>query len=433
MNLEFFIAKKVAASGSKSFSRLIIRIAILAIALSLTVMIVATALITGFKNEITSKIFGFWGHIHIMDTNVNRSFEALPIEMEQDFYLHLDTISKIKYVDRARILGFPIQDRLVQRETRGGVRHIQVTALVPGIIKTNEAIEGIILKGVGEDFDWSYMKEYLLEGEASTVGDSSQSRKILISKETSQRLDLALGSRIILVFVKDGRQKPRRFEVGGIYKTGLEEYDREFAIVGIEHLQEVLDWKPNQVGGFEVFIDDIADLNPLTEHIYLDHLPNTLYCESIRDKLPGIFEWLGLQDINEVVILLLVLLVAVINMVTALLILILERTNMIGVLKAMGQSNWSIQKIFLYHAAYIIAIGLLLGNMLGLFLCYIQDRFELIKLSEADYYLSVAPIDLNLWTVLFLNIGTALITLVFLIIPSYLVSHISPVKAIRFK
>ena len=433
MNLELYIAKRVAASGRKSFSRLIIRIAILAITLSLTVMIVATSLISGFKKEITTKIFGFWGHIHIMDTNVNRSFEAIPIDINQDFYHNLDTIKKIKYIDQAKFLGYTFQDKLVQRETNGGVSHIQSTALVPGIIKTKENIEGIVLKGVGKDFDWTYINEYLLEGEPFVVGDTTKARQIIISKETSRRLGLKLNDKLIVVFIKNKRQKPRRFEVGGIYKTGLEEYDQKFALVGMEHLQEVLGWKENQVGGFEVFIDDIADLEPLAEHIYLDHLPNSLYCESIRDEQPGIFEWLGLQDINEIVILLLVLLVAIINMVTALLILILERTNMIGILKALGQSSWSIQKIFLYHASYIIVIGLLFGNALGLFLCYIQDRFELIKLSEADYYLSVAPIDVNLWTILFLNIGTIVLTLLFLIIPSYLVSHISPVKAIRFK
>ncbi|MEM1319504.1 MAG: FtsX-like permease family protein [Bacteroidota bacterium] len=433
MNLEYFIARKVAVAGKQSFSRLIIRIAIVAIALSVTVMIVATALITGFKNQISSKIFGFWGHIHIMSSKVNQTFEAAPISIKQDFYPHIDTISSVRYPGNYSFLGYEFEDYVVEKRSKGGVSHIQAFAHMPGIIKTKKEIEGIILKGIGKDYKWENLQNYLIEGDFIPLKDSLASRKIIISEQTANRLNVKLEDKFIVHFVNEGEQLRRRFEVGGIYKTGLEEYDRKFALVDIRQIQQLLDWDETEVGGFEVFIDNIDDLDPLNEHIYIEEIPNDMYSQTIRDKFPSIFEWLALQDINEVVIMGLMLIVSIINMVTALMILILERTNMIGVLKALGQTNWGVRKIFLYHAGYIICIGLLIGNLVGLLLCYLQQRFQIIRLSEADYYLSVAPIEINFWTILMLNLGTLVITILFLIIPSYLVTQITPVKAMRFK
>ncbi len=433
MRLENFIARRLAGSGAKSFSVLIIRIATVAIALSMTVMIVATSLITGFKNEISSKIFGFWGHIHITDNNINRTFEAYPVDVKQSFYPHLDTMDQVPYYDYRTFMGWQLGEDMVEKKTEGGIQHIQVFAHKPGIIKTKDQIEGIILKGVGNDFDWDNLAEYLKEGKAIRTQDSTASRDILISQQTSNRLKLKIGDAMTVHFVQDGDQIPRRFKVCGIYKTGLEEYDQKFALVDIRVIQEVLGWDENQVGGFEVFIDDISDLNEINEYIYLEELPMELDALTIRQKFPSIFEWLSLQDINEIVILVLMLLVAIINMMTTLMILILERTNMIGVLKALGNTDWGIRKIFLYQAAYIIGVGLFWGNLIGLSLCFIQKTFGIVKLSEADYYLNVAPIEINLWTILLLNLGTLVLTVLFLIIPSYLITSITPVKAIRFK
>lgn len=432
MNLDYFIARKVAASGQQSFSRLIIRIAIVAVALSVSVMIIATSLIRGFKNEISSKIFGFWGHIHIMDTGVNNSMEAYPVNIDQTFYPYLDTISHVNYLDHPSFLGFTFYDRMVEKQTKGGIEHIQVFATLPGIIRSKDEIEGIILKGIGRDFNWENLKRYLKEGSELVLGDSI-SREILISRQTADRLNLEVGDKLVVHFIKNNDQIQKRFTISGIYKTGLEEYDQKFAIVDIRVLQQLLDWDENQVGGFEVFIDNIDDLNPINEHIYIEEIPNDLYSQTIREKSPSIFEWLELQDINEIVILALMMIVSIINMVTALMILILERTNMIGTLKALGYTNWGIRKIFLYYSAYIVCIGLFWGNLIGITICIIQKYFEIIKLSEADYYLSVAPIEINWFSVLALNLGTLIITLIFLIIPSYLVTRISPVKAIRFK
>lgn len=431
MNLEYFIAKKVAASGKQSFSRLIIRIAVIAVAMSVAVMICATALISGFKKEISSKIFGFWGHIHITDANINRSLvEIHPVDSRQPFYPSLDQIGQVQYSEARRFLGFEY-NRMVW--TEGGVNHMQVFALKPGIIKARDEIEGIILKGVGLDFEWSFIEDYILEGTTLMLQDTGMSNNILISQQTARRLKVGVDDQFVVHFVERGEEVKRRFRICGIYKTGLEEYDQKFALVDIRQIQKLMNWKDHEVGGFEVFIEDISDLVPIAEHIYFDILPDEFYAETIREKFREIFEWLELQDINEIVIMGLMIIVAIINMVTALLILILERTNMIGILKALGNPNWNIRKVFLYYAAYIIVLGLFWGNFLGIGLCVIQDQFEVIKLSEENYYLNVAPIALDIWTVLLLNVGTLFVTLIFLVIPSYMVTRINPVKAIRFK
>ncbi|MEM1217378.1 MAG: FtsX-like permease family protein [Bacteroidota bacterium] len=433
MNFEFFTARKIAAAGQRSFSRLIIRLAVIAVALSMTVMIVATALIAGFKNEISDKIFGFWGHIHITDANLTRSFlDQFPIPQDQPFYPFIDTIEEISFKAPFRIGNLEFPNRMVDYPSQGGINHVQVYALIPGIIETKEEIEGIILKGIGKDFNWEFLNQYLQEGEPLEWQDSTASSGILISRQTADRLNVSVGDKFIVYFVQE-QQLRRAFTIKGIYKTGLEEYDQKFALVDIRKIQQLLKWEEDQVAGFEVFIDDINDLDLFTEYIYLEELPNDLYAENIREKFPNIFEWLELQDINEQVILALMLVVGIINMMTALLILILERTNMIGILKALGSTNWSVRKIFLYYAGYILVIGLFWGNLIGLALCILQKQFSFIRLSEADYYLSVAPIELNFWTILGLNLLTMIITLISLVLPSFLVSRIDPVRAIRFK
>ncbi len=433
MNLEYFIAKRVALSESKSFARLIIRIAMVSVAISMAVMIVTTSMIAGFKKEISRKIFGFWGHIHITDPDIQRSLlEAYPVRVDQDFYPSLDTVGRVDYVVSKTILGREIQR---VKRTKGGIRHIQTFAVKPGIIKAKSEIEGIILKGVGKDFDWEFIRNYIQEGEVLSFTDTAMSSDILISRQTADRLRVGVGDRFIVHFVEKGEQLKRRFTIKGIFKTGLDEYDRKFALVDIRQIQRLLGWTDGEVAGFEVFLDDIDDLTPMADYIYYDQLPakSNLYAETIREKFPEIFEWLDLQNVNERVILILMVIVAVINMVTALLILILERTNTIGTLKALGHRNWGIQKVFLYYAAYIILVGLFWGNFIGIGLCALQDKFGFIRLSEADYYLSVAPVDINFWIILAMNLGALIVILFALVAPSFLVMRISPVKALRFK
>lgn len=396
-------------------------------------MIVSMAVISGFKNQIGEKIFGFWGHIHITSTQINRSTgETLPLDVNQPFYPSLEKLGPVSFTTSYKLLGIELPWE-VSESTKGGIKHIQTFALKPGIIKTKKQIEGIILKGIGPDFDWSFFDKYLIEGKPISVQDSAESKGIVLSQQTSRRLGLKIGDKFIFHFVNDGEVFRRPFIVEGIFKTGLEEYDLKFALVDIRRTQEMLGWKANQVGGFEVFVDDLSDLEVLTDYIYLEKLPADLYCESIREKFPAIFEWLSLQDINEVVIIALMLIVGIINMVTALLILILERTNMIGILKSIGQTNWGIRKIFLYYAVYIIALGLFWGNALGLTFCWLQDKFGIVKLNEANYYLAVAPIEINYFHIAMLNLGVMVVTLIFLLMPSWLITRVSPVKAIRFK
>lgn len=389
-------------------------------------MIASSALIAGFKSEISRKIFEFWGHIHISDTAYSLSFEPEPVTRQQDFYPSLDTIRGISK-EQAIEIGWS------GARPHGGIRHIQVFAHKPGIIRTKTAMEGVLLKGIGKDFDWGNLQPYLLEGRPLALTDTAASRDIVISRQTAHRLQLGLGDKFIVHFVKEREQTRRLFQVCGIYKTGLEEYDRKFALCDIRQVQNLLGWEENQVAGFEIWLDDLRDLDFYNEYIYQEILPDNLLAVSIRDKFPSIFEWLELQDYNEIVILVLMLAVAIINMITALLVLVLERSTMIGILKALGAANARIRSIFLYHAAVITLYGIGFGNLLGLGFCWLQDRFHFIRLNEADYYLSYAPVRIEWLTVLGINLGTLAITLLFLLLPSFVVSGIAPVRAIRFK
>lgn len=418
----------MAASGQKSFARLIIRIAITAVALSIAVMLIATSLIKGFKSEISAKMFGFWGHIHITSVQQATTYEPIPISANQPF------LSRLKGVKNVPLLEPNFFDRLQNRtETRGGIRHVQVYATKAGIIKTKDNFEGIVLKGIGADFDWSFVEQNLVEGRKINLCATDSCHDILISQSTANRLQIKTGSKFIVHFVRNNAQEQRLFQVCGIYKTGLEEYDKKFALVDIAHIQSLLGWSENQIAGFEVFTDNLSDLNSIQEYVYNELITNDLSSQTIRQEEPAIFDWLDLQDVNEQVILILMVVVSIINMVTALLILILERTNMIGTLKALGTTNWRIQKIFLYYGVIIIFMGLLIGNAIGLGLGWLEQKYKFIHLSEVDYYLSYAPIQFDFWTILLLNIGTLIITTLFLLLPTFMVLSITPVKAIRFK
>lgn len=432
MNLPFFLANRIAQSSGRNFSRTIIRIAVVAVALSVAVMVAASALIAGFKSEISQKIFGFWGHLHISDTSYSLSFEPSPIDMKQGFYPSLDTFRQLTYTEPRTFLGFEMDGEQTVH-SRGGIHHIQVTAHKAGIIRTKTALEGILLKGVAADFDWENLKPYLLEGRPIQLSDTAPSRDILISRQTADRLQVGVGDKFVVHFVKEGQQLKRLFQICGIYKTGLEEYDRKFALCDLRQVQNLLGWRADQVAGFEVWLDDLRDLDLYNEFIYNEILPENLLCTSIREKFPAIFEWLQLQDYNEVVILGLMIMVAIINMITALLVLVLERTNMIGILKSLGMANGPLRRIFLIHAARITAWGMFWGNLIGLGFCWMQDRWHFIRLNEADYYLAYAPVKFEWLTLVGLNLGTLGVILLFLILPSFVVARVEPVRAIQFK
>ena len=440
MNLPLYLARGVAKSGTKSVSRTIIMIAVAAVGISMATMVVASALITGFKSEISDKIFGFWGHIHITaDAASYGIFDTYnyPISSQQDFYPSLDTTGRITMQKFGASLG---KQTTEPERTRAGVKHIQQFIVLPGVVSVypeGERLptqEALVLKGISDDYDWPTFGKYLVAGEPLITSPDSINRGIVISKITADRLQLELGDRMDFAFIGENMQeRPRVFEVTGIYKTGLEEFDRQFALVDIRHPRALLGWKPDEIGGFEVVLDDLDDMDLFNDYIHYNVLPQDLYADSIRTKMSELFNWLDIQDYNLAIILILMVIVAIINMMTALLILILERTNMIGTLKALGQSNWSIRKIFLYYAGFIILTGLVLGNGIGLTLCWLQDTFEFVRLDEESYYLSVAPVQVNWLEIGLLNLVTFGVTLLFLIVPSYLVTRIDPVKAIRFK
>lgn len=433
MNIEHFIAKRIALTNSGSFTKVIIRIAIAAIAVSLTVMILTTAIIAGFKKEITDKIFGFWGHIHITDSNINRSFELSPIEKNDLYYDQIRDIKQIDYEDQASILGFEIDGKVQQKTTIGGVKGVYPYIISPAMLSTKDNFHGVLLKGVDASYNWASMREYIVDGNQVEYTKDSMSVDLLISKNIADKMLLATGDKVVLSFIRDNVRIKKRFQVCGIYNTGLEEYDKRFGIVDIYKLQDILNWDTSQVQGMEVVLENVKDLDIFSEYIYYEILPQKFYAESIRSKFPSIFEWLNLQDINETIILQLMTLVAIINMITVLLILILERTQMIGILKSLGMNNWRVRKIFIYNAGYIIFFGLIAGNILGLGMAYLQKHFQFIKLDEANYYLSTAPIEINLINILLLNIGTFVVTLIFLVLPTMLVTRITPIKALRFE
>jgi lipoprotein-releasing system permease protein len=414
VNTEIFIARKIIFSRDKgkSISRSILDVAIFGISLGLAVMIVAVAVVTGFKNEISRKVVGFAAHIQILNFDSNISYETQPIDSRQEFMENLK--------------GNP------------DIKNVQVFATKAGIIKTRSDIQGVVLKGVGPDYSWNFLEEYLLEGEIPVIMDSIRNNDVLISRYIASLLKLELNDNFLMYFIQDP-PRMRRFRVAGIFETSLEEFDRIFVFGDIRHIQRLNDWNEEQISGFEVNIEDFRELEDQTYHVMntvgygFEDDGSRLKVVNIRDKYPQIFDWLNLQDMNVLIILILMLVVAGFNMVSGLLILILDRTNMIGILKALGSPNVSIRKIFLYQSGFMILRGLLWGNVIGLGICLIQHYFGFIELDQSSYYLNTVPINFNLLHILALNFGTAAIILLMLIIPSMVISRISPARAIRFE
>ncbi len=408
MNFEYFIAKGIRSGDKSNFSRPIVRISIVSIALGLAVMILALAITTGFKNAVSEKVIGFGAHIRITAFGLNNSYENAPVSMEQDFYPSL--------------------------QNEPGIKHIQVFANKSGLIKTSDQIQGILFKGIYTDFDPSFFEDKLIAGKPLIIDSARRTDDILISKTIADKLHFSVGDAVRVYFINPGEVSPRgrKFTVAGIYETGLEEFDDSYLIGDLRHIQRLNNWEPDQVGGFEVFVDDFRNIDTMWEQVY-DSIGYELNATSIKSLYPQIFDWLDLQDMNVIIILVLMIAVAVINMISTLLILILEKTNMIGILKALGTKNRAVRKIFLYNAAFIIGRGLLWGNILGLGLGFLQAQFKIVSLDQASYYVPYVPVDLAVFPILMLNIGTLLLCLLFLIIPSYIVTKVSPVKAIRWE
>lgn len=413
MNLPYFIAHRLIKGRREetSFSRPINVIAIIGIAMGLAVMILAVSILTGFKKEIREKVVGFGSHIQIMNFDSNISFETAPVSDTQQF------IYKIKEIP--------------------GIKHVQVFATKAGIIKTDEDIQGVVLKGIGSDFDWSYFKSNIIDGEVFGVTDTVRSDKVIISKKISDMLRLHTGDSFVMHFIQDP-PRMRKFTISGIYETSLEEFDKIYVFCDIGHIKRLNGWSDDQISGFEIFIDEFDQLDVMTLAVrdaigYRIAEEDTQFkVTSIATKYPQIFDWLNFQDINVIIIILLMLLVAGFNMISGLLILILEKTNMIGILKALGSEDITIRRVFLYQAAYLIGKGLLWGNLIGIGLAFLQLKTGLISLDPSSYYIKTVPVNLELAHILLLNAGTMAAIIIMLIVPSQLITRITPVKAIKY-
>ena len=369
-------------------------------------MLLSVAIIKGFKTEIQEKVRGYVGDVRIFKLDLNHSFELTP------FVPSKGTIAYLKH--------------------NKDIAYFQSYATKPGIISANDEVEGINFKGITKDFNWAYISKHLVSGRVIDFADSTKAmREILISAYTANRLKLKTGDSFIMYFVQDPPRK-RPFKIVGVYDIGVEEIDKSFVLGDMNIIRRLNNWKPDEVGGIEVRLKNFSRLNVAAEDIY-SNLEIKLRSESVQEYFPNIFTWLSLLDVNTRVLLILMMIVGVINMITALLIMILERTNMIGMLKAFGMTDFSVMKIFLYNAIYLVGIGLILGNILGLGLGFIQQYTHVFKLDQSNYYLAYVPIEIHFTDVVLLNLATLFICVIVLVVPSMLVSKISPLKAIRFK
>jgi lipoprotein-releasing system permease protein len=410
LNYELFIAKRIIA-GKKyknSISSPIIKIAITAIALGIIIMLIAVATASGLQTKIRDKMAGFKGHVQIVNYDNNNSDVSIgPIQIEQDFYPEFQNVE--------------------------GIKNVQIFASKGGILRTETDFEGIVFKGVSSDYDWTFFKEYLVAG---NVPDFNQPRtkEVLLSQTIMNRLQLKLKDTILATFIKttsSNLPSNRKYRIAGVYNSGFAQFDKNMMIGDIREVQKLNKWTENQVGGFEIILDNFDDIEKKGEEIYSE-ISLTLNAKTILESYPAVFDWIKLFDNNVWFIIGIMILIAGINMITALLVLILERVQMIGILKALGSYNSSIRKIFLYNASYLILKGLFWGNSIGLSIIGLQYFFKIITLNPETYYVATMPVHISISVILALNIGTLVLCFLMLIIPSYIITKINPSTAIKF-
>lgn len=414
MSFPLFIARRLYrdTDGGKQVSRPAVLIAMVGIAIGLAVMIITVAVVIGFKREVRNKVTGFGSHIQITNFDAVRSYETHPV-----------------------VVGDSMMAALAANPD---IKHVQRYSTKPGMIKTDDAFQGMVLKGVGPEFDATFFRDNLLEGEIPAFSDSASTGQVVISKALVDKLKLKLGDKIFTYYIQDN-VRVRPLIVTGIYQTNFSEYDNLFLLTDLYTVNRLNNWKPDQVSGAELQVKDYDRLADITYEVAestdnrADKYGGVYFVQNIEESNPQIFEWLGLLDLNVWVILILMIGVAGFTMISGLLIIIIERTNMIGILKALGANNLTIRKVFLWFSVFLIGKGMIWGNAIGLVFCLIQSQFHLFKLDPESYYVDSVPVSFNVWLFLLINAGTLLASVLMLLGPSYLITKINPASSMRYE
>jgi lipoprotein-releasing system permease protein len=407
-----FIANRIAFNRQRSFSRFIIRLSIVATVISVAVMIVTLAFTNGFQETVSQKVFSFWGHIRVQYKQPMKASIAEEEQIERN-----DTVARAIAQNRNVVSIHPFATKYA-------------------ILKTKDEMEGVLMKGLDRTYDFNHLKQFLKQGHWLNFNDTTYSREIIISSYTANELKLKLNDRVVIYFIKpDGSLRPDKLSIVGIYKTGIEDYDKTFAIGDLKLIQRLNGWAPDQIGGYEIFLKDYHQMQQVSDDLYynIEKFPLEWDTKTIKDLYPNIFDWLSMQDVTRNVLIGFMIVVAVINLITCLIILVLERIRMVGILKSLGARNWTVQRIFLQHSTIITLVGIVLGTAFGLAICWLQLTTGFIKLKEEAYYMSEAAVRIVWWQIAVICAGTLLISFLVLMVPSLIVRRVRPVKAIQFR